>query len=65
MPTSDTRLRRRLSTAAALAGITLLAAGCGITDDSGSSSEPAHDYTVDTEAAVTVAVNEQSAEENA
>ena len=52
MPTSDTRPCRRLSTAAALAGSALLLTGCGITDDSGSSSEPAHDYTVDTEAAV-------------
>lgn len=51
MPTSDTRPRRRLSTAAALAGSALLLTGCGITDDSGS-SEPAHDYTVDTEAAI-------------
>ncbi len=52
MPTSDTRARRRLSTAAALAGIALLAAGCGITDEAGSSAEPAHDYTVDSGAAV-------------
>lgn len=52
MPTSDTGARCRLSTAAALAGSALLLTGCGITDDPGSSSEPAHDYTVDTEAAV-------------
>ena len=52
MPTSDTRARRRLSTAAALAGIALLAAGCGINDEAGGSAEPAHDYTVDSDAAV-------------
>ncbi|MCT1690285.1 transporter substrate-binding domain-containing protein [Brevibacterium sp. p3-SID960] len=52
MPTSDTGARCRLSTAAALAGIALLAAGCGITDEADSSAEPAHDYTVDSNAAV-------------